>query len=60
MNNLLDTLRTFDALRDNSKEHPDEVKIKSILCQQPAYDSINILEVIHPLIKNYVSRLGID
>lgn len=60
MNNLLDILRTFDALRDNNKEYPDEVQIKSIPRQPPIYDSSNILENLHPSIKDYVSMLGAE
>ncbi|MHA1877178.1 MAG: DEAD/DEAH box helicase [Promethearchaeota archaeon] len=60
MYDLLKTLRSFDALRDNIEDRPDEIKVKSMDCMKPSFDSSNILNEVDPSINKVLLKLGIE
>jgi len=59
MEELLQTLREFDALRD-SGDHPDAVNCRTIARNYPCYDRGNLLQTLSPALQRALEALGIN
>jgi DEAD/DEAH box helicase domain-containing protein len=60
MKTFLDLLRSFDAIRDNQTDHPDEIHTKSLPFQEPIYDDGTIFNELHPDIRKVLEKIEIN